>query len=276
MKLRRTGSLTQRFCQPIIPFSLKREGDFLWLITVSLYKPNFLFFDMKTKKTAVIALSGGLDSCVTMAIANLDYKLAAFHANYGQRTLKRELKAFNDIVTYYGIIKSLLVDFTHLSEIGGSSLTDKNIEVSEANLNSKEIPTSYVPFRNANILSACVSWAEILNADAVFIGAVYEDSSGYPDCRPEFFKAFEKMAALGTKPGTNIKIITPVINFSKEQIVKKGVELNAPLHLTWSCYKDEEIACGVCDSCGLRLRGFQLAGIEDPIPYVSKPNYVLE
>jgi 7-cyano-7-deazaguanine synthase len=229
---------------------------------------------MKTKKTAVIALSGGLDSCVTAAIANLDYELCAFHANYGQRTLKREEKAFNDIVNYYGIKKNLIVDFSHFSEIGGSSLTDSNIEVSRADLTNKAIPSSYVPFRNANILSACVSWAEVLNAEAVFIGAVYEDSSGYPDCKPEFFSAFEKMTSLGTKPGTNIKIITPVINYSKEQIVKKGVELYAPFHLTWSCYKNEDIACGVCDSCALRLRGFQMAGIEDPIEYKVKPDYV--
>lgn len=231
---------------------------------------------MKTKKTAVIALSGGLDSSVTTAIANLDYEIAALHANYGQRTLKRELKAFNDIVNFYRITRTLTVDFSHLSKIGNSSLTDLNIDVSKADLTSKEIPSSYVPFRNANILSACVSWAEILNAKAVFIGAVYEDSSGYPDCRPDFFSAFERMVSLGTKPETNIKIITPVINFSKEQIVKKGIELNAPLHLTWSCYKDEEIACGVCDSCALRLRGFQKAGIEDPIPYASKPYYVTQ
>ncbi|HSP87776.1 MAG TPA: 7-cyano-7-deazaguanine synthase QueC [Ignavibacteriaceae bacterium] len=225
-------------------------------------------------KRAVIALSGGMDSCVTAAIAKQDYdELFAFHANYGQRTLKRELKAFNDVADFFGIKKKLVVDFNYLIEIGGSSLTDRNIEVSKANLFNEEIPSSYVPFRNSNILSACVSWAEVINAEAIFIGAVYEDSSGYPDCRPEYFSAFEKMIDLGTKPGTKIKIVTPVIHFSKEEIVKKGIELNAPFHLTWSCYKDEETACGVCDSCALRLRGFQKAGVEDPITYKVKLVY---
>lgn len=231
---------------------------------------------METEKRniAVVAVSGGMDSCVTAAIANQNYELALTHFNYGQRTEKRELKAFNDIADFYNVKYRLIIDYTHLSKIGGSSLTDFRIEVTKANLNSKEIPSSYVPFRNANILAACVSWAEVIGAKAVFIGAVYEDSSGYPDCRPEFFEAFEKMVELGTKPETHIKIETPIINFSKEQIVKKGIELNAPLHLTWSCYQSEDEACGVCDSCALRLRGFQKAGIEDPIPYKTKPIYI--
>ncbi|MEJ5352633.1 MAG: 7-cyano-7-deazaguanine synthase QueC [Melioribacteraceae bacterium] len=229
---------------------------------------------MNKNKLAVVAVSGGMDSCVTAAIANQEYELALAHINYGQRTEKRELKAFNDIADFYGVEKRLIIDFTHFSKIGGSSLTDYNIEVSKANLQSKEIPSSYVPFRNANILSVCVSWAEVLKAEAVFIGAVYEDASGYPDCRPEFFEAFEKMVDLGTKPETKIKIVTPIIHYSKAEIVKKGIELGAPLHLTWSCYQNEDEACGVCDSCAFRLRGFQLAGIEDPIPYKEKPKYV--
>jgi 7-cyano-7-deazaguanine synthase len=226
------------------------------------------------KELAVIAVSGGMDSCVTAAIANDNYELAFAHINYGQRTEKRELKAFNNIADFFEVKERLVIDYTHLSKIGGSSLTDKNIEVTKADLEYKNVPTSYVPFRNANILSACVSWAEVLNAKAVFIGAVYEDSSGYPDCRPEFFSAFEKMAALGTKPETKIKIETPVIHLSKAEIIKKGIELNAPLHLTWSCYQNEDKACGVCDSCALRLRGFQLAGVEDPIPYITRPDYL--
>lgn len=226
------------------------------------------------KELAVIAVSGGMDSCVTAAIANENYELAFTHINYGQRTEKRELKAFNDIADYFKVEGRLIVDYSHLSKIGGSSLTDKNISVSQADLNNKSVPTSYVPFRNANILSACVSWAEVLNAKAVFIGAVYEDSSGYPDCRPGFFSAFEKMIALGTKPVTKIKIETPVIHLSKAEIIKKGIELKAPLHLTWSCYQNEDKACGVCDSCALRLRGFQVAGVEDPIPYSMRPKYV--
>ncbi len=226
------------------------------------------------KNTAVVALSGGMDSCVTAAIANLNFNLALAHINYGQRTEARELKAFNDIADFYNVQNRLVIDYTHLSKIGGSSLTDKNIKVTEADLTNKDIPSSYVPFRNANILSACVSWAEVLNASAVFIGAVYEDSSGYPDCRPEFFTAFENMIDTGTKPSTKIKIETPIINYSKSEIIKKGIELGAPLNLTWSCYQNEDEACGVCDSCALRLRGFQQAGIEDPISYKVRPLYI--
>jgi 7-cyano-7-deazaguanine synthase len=225
------------------------------------------------KEIAVVAVSGGMDSCVTAAIARKDYQPAFIHINYGQRTEHKELEAFTKIADFYNINKRLTIDFTHLTKIGGSSLTDRNIEVSKADLENKEIPSSYVPFRNANILAAAVSWAEVLNAKAIYIGAVYEDSSGYPDCRPEFFSAYEKMIALGTKPGTNIKIITPIIHLSKAEIVKKGVELNAPLHLTWSCYQSETEACGVCDSCALRLRGFRAAGVEDPIPYKIRPEY---
>lgn len=227
----------------------------------------------ENKNIAVVALSGGLDSCVTAAIASEDYQLAFAHINYGQRTEARELKAFNNIADFYNVKKRLVIDYSHLSDIGGSSLTDKNIEVSEADLTNKEIPGSYVPFRNANILSACVSWAEVLQSKAIFIGAVAEDSSGYPDCRPEFFGLFEKLIDTGTKPETEIKIITPVIMMSKSDIVKKGFELNAPLHLTWSCYKNDEKACGLCDSCALRLRGFEQAGFEDPIEYEIKPSY---
>jgi len=226
------------------------------------------------KDIAVVAVSGGMDSCVTAAIAGLNHELAFAHINYGQRTEKRELKSFNDIADFYNVDRRLVIDFTHLSKIGGSSLTDKNLEVTKADLANKEIPSSYVPFRNANILSACVSWAEVLNAKAVFIGAVYEDSSGYPDCRPSFFNAFEKMIDEGTKPSTKIKIETPIINFSKAEIVKKGIELGAPLKLTWSCYQNEDEACGVCDSCALRLRGFQIAGVEDPIKYITRPVYL--
>jgi 7-cyano-7-deazaguanine synthase len=222
---------------------------------------------------AVVAVSGGMDSCVTAAIADENYELAFAHINYGQRTEVRELKAFNDIADFYSVSKRLVVDFTHLSKIGGSSLTDKNIDVSIADLSNIEIPTSYVPFRNANILSACTSWAEVLNAKVIYIGAVYEDSSGYPDCRPEFFTAFNNVIRTGTKPSTEIKIETPVIHFSKAEIVKKGMALKAPLELTWSCYQNEDEACGICDSCALRLKGFQAAGYTDPIAYKLRPDY---
>ena len=220
-----------------------------------------------------MAVSGGMDSCVTAAIAAESHELYLLHVNYGQRTEERELIAFNDIAEFYNAKGKLIVDLQHFSFIGGSSLTDKNIEVSNADTSEKEIPTSYVPFRNAHIISACVSWAEVLEANAVFIGAVWEDSSGYPDCRPEFFKSFERSVELGTKPSTHIKIETPIINFTKKDIVLKGLKLKAPLHLTWSCYKNEEEACGVCDSCALRLRGFQQAEVEDPIKYKIKPIY---
>lgn len=229
---------------------------------------------MTKDKLAVVAVSGGMDSCVTASIANKTYRLAMIHINYGQRTETRELKAFHEIADYYKAEKRLVIDFGHFTKIGGSSLTDKTIEVAKADLGSKEIPSSYVPFRNANILSACVSYAEVIGADAVFIGAVYEDASGYPDCRPEFFEVYEKMVDLGTKPETKIKIETPIIHFSKAEIVKKGIELDAPLKLTWSCYQNEDEACGVCDSCAFRLRGFQQAGVEDTIPYKVKPLYI--
>ena len=220
----------------------------------------------KSKAIAICLVSGGMDSCVSAAIARQETEEIAFlHISYGQLTEKRERKAFNDIADFYNIEKRLDVSIEYLTKIGGSSLTDRSIEVSEANLESKEIPTSYVPFRNANLLSIATSWAEVLRANAIYIGAVAEDSSGYPDCRPEFYAAFEKTIETGTKPDTNIKIKTPIIDLTKAEIVKKGFELNAPLHLSWSCYRSEDVACGTCDSCALRLRGFERAGEIDPI-----------
>ena len=219
-------------------------------------------------KTAVCLVSGGMDSCVTAAIAREENnELAFLHISYGQRTEKRERQAFNDIADFYNVEKRLDVSIEYLAKIGGSSLTDKSIEVSEADLESEKIPTSYVPFRNANMLAIAASWAEVLRAEAIYVGAVFEDSSGYPDCRPEFFAAFEKTIETGTKPDTNIKIKTPIIHLSKAEIVRKGIELKAPLHLSWSCYKNEDSACGTCDSCALRLRGFERAGVADPVKY---------
>ena len=217
---------------------------------------------------AVCLVSGGMDSCVTAAIAaNESVETAFLHVSYGQLTEARERRAFNAIADHYGVSNRLDVSIEHLAKIGGSSLTDAEMEVTEADLDSKEIPTSYVPFRNANMLSIAVSWAEVLKAGSIYIGAVAEDSSGYPDCRPEFYRAFQAAIDAGTKPDTQIELRTPIIHLSKADIVKKGVELNAPLHLTWSCYRNEELACGTCDSCALRLRGFRLAGLKDPIPY---------
>ncbi len=226
------------------------------------------------KEKAIVLVSGGLDSCVTAAIAAREFQTAFLHLNYGQRTEKRELKAFNDIADFYGVKERLVVDVEHLKKIGGSSLTDEQIEVSRADLTATEIPSSYVPFRNANILSIAASWAEVIGATRLFIGAVEEDSSGYPDCREEFFKAFNKVIELGTKPDTHIEIVTPIIRLKKWQIVKRGIDLGAPLEKTWSCYQAEDEACGICDSCALRLRGFQKAGVEDPIPYKVRPNYL--
>ncbi len=219
-------------------------------------------------KIAVCLVSGGMDSCVTAAIAKQENEeIALLHISYGQRTEKRERRAFEDIADFYKVEKRLAVSIEYLAKIGDSSLTDKNIEVAEADLESQEIPTSYVPFRNANMLAIATSWAEVLKANRLYIGAVAEDSSGYPDCRPEFYAAFEKTIDVGTKPDTRIKIITPIIHLSKAEIVRKGLELNAPLELTWSCYRNSNAACGTCDSCALRLCGFEQADVKDPISY---------
>lgn len=223
---------------------------------------------MKEKTFAVVLVSGGMDSCVSAAIAaEANAELAFLHISYGQLTEARERKAFNDIADHFGVEKRLDVSIEYLAKIGGSSLTDRHIPVGDADLASTEIPASYVPFRNANLLSIATSWAEVLGANAIYIGAVAEDSSGYPDCRPEFYAAFQETINTGTKPETHIRIETPIIHLSKAEIVKKGIELDAPLHLTWSCYRSEEFACGTCDSCALRLRGFEQAGVKDPIAY---------
>lgn len=225
------------------------------------------------RELAVVLVSGGMDSCVTAAIARQSYDLAFLHLNYGQRTEQRELKSFQNIADFYGVSRRLVVGVEHLKQIGGSSLTDSTIEIQMADMRRTEIPTSYVPFRNAHILSIAVSWGEVLRARKIYIGAVEEDSSGYPDCRREFYEAFNHVVKLGTKPETHLEVVTPVISMTKREIVQKGVELGVPFHLTWSCYRREDAACGVCDSCALRLRGFGEAGIEDPIPYVERPLY---
>lgn len=222
---------------------------------------------------AVVLASGGLDSCVTAAIASLEYRPAMLHVAYGQRTADREQQAFDALADFYHAEQRLVCRLDHLRAIGGSSLTDLNIPVEAANLEREEIPSSYVPFRNAHFLSIAVSWAEVLGAQRIFIGAVAEDSSGYPDCRPEYYEAFNRVIDVGTKPETRIEIVTPVIHMRKSEIVQKGMELAAPLDLTWSCYQREDVACGVCDSCALRLRAFQEAGLEDPIAYAVRPRY---
>ena len=229
---------------------------------------------MKKSVKAIVLVSGGMDSALTAGIADRDYDLYFLHVNYGQKTQSRELKAFNDLAAYYKVKGKLVVDISHLKDIGGSSLTDENVKISRADLKSKKIPSSYVPFRNANILSIAVSWAEVIKAERIFIGAVEEDSSGYPDCRKDFFNAYNKMISKGTKPDLNIKVETPIIDLSKKEIVIKSMKLNSPLHLTWSCYKENYIACGLCDSCALRLRGFQQAGIPDPLSYKRLIKYI--
>lgn len=223
----------------------------------------------ESDRLAVCLVSGGMDSCVTAAIANEENdELAFLHVSYGQRTEERERRAFEDIANYYRARQRLIISLEHLGKIGGSSLTDQNIPVSTTNLAAREIPTSYVPFRNANFLSIATSWAEVISASRIYIGAVAEDSSGYPDCRPEFYDAFQQVINLGTKPDTSIEIKTPIIAMKKAEIILRGKELGAPLEQTWSCYQESERACGTCDSCALRLRAFHEAGIMDSIPYL--------
>jgi len=226
------------------------------------------FIEEDNRRVAVCLVSGGMDSCVTAAIAHHDNDSLAFlHASYGQLTEQRERRSFEEIADHYAVKDRLVISLEHLGAIGGSSLTDIHLPVTDADLHNPRIPTSYVPFRNAHLLAAATSWAEVLGANSIYIGAVAEDSSGYPDCRPEFYEAFQKTVDLGTKPETNIQIRTPVIAMKKAEIVKIGQELAAPLQLTWSCYRESENACGSCDSCALRLRAFREAGIEDPIRY---------
>lgn len=218
---------------------------------------------------AVCLVSGGMDSCVTAAIANEEAnELAFLHVSYGQRTEEREHRAFAELADHFAVSRRLAVSIEHLAKIGGSSLTDKAVAVSAPDLSSQSIPTSYVPFRNAHFLSIATSWAEVIGANFIYIGAVAEDSSGYPDCRPEFYDAFQRVITRGTKPETKIEIRTPVIAMTKPEIIKLGLKLGAPLELTWSCYRESDKACGDCDSCALRLRAFRAAGIADPIPYV--------
>jgi 7-cyano-7-deazaguanine synthase len=231
--------------------------------------------DLTTDNKAVVLLSGGMDSCVCVATACERLgagNVALLHASYGQRTESREAKAFGAIADFYGVEQRLMVRLDYFRAIGGSALTDPNIAVPQNQLgapgpNGSAIPVTYVPFRNAHFLSVAVSWAEAIGAAAVYIGAVAEDSSGYPDCRPEYYKVFQDLIRAGTRPETRIEIVTPVIALKKSEIIRRGIELSAPLHLTWSCYQNADEACGVCDSCLLRLRAFEEAGVPDPLPY---------
>ncbi len=221
------------------------------------------------EKKAVVLLSGGMDSLVTAAWAYERYKTAFLHVNYGQRTQAREQQAFRDIAQHYHVTEILEVAIDYLKDIGGSSLTDPLIPVSKSGIDESIIPLSYVPFRNTHFLAMGVSWAEIIGATAVVIGAVEADSSGYPDCRKVYFDAFKKLVEVGTKPETHLTIETPLISMSKSEIVRLGIKLDAPFELSWSCYEREDIACGLCDSCRMRLRAFKEAGIPDPVVYLE-------
>jgi 7-cyano-7-deazaguanine synthase len=209
-----------------------------------------------------------MDSCVCAALAVRDHETAAVHVSYGQRTEVREREAFQRICDRLGIHDRLLVRNDALRAIGGSALTDSRIAVPEAHAIGAGVPVTYVPFRNAHFLAVAVSWAEVLGAEKIYIGAVEPDSSGYPDCRPAYYRAFNEVVKAGTKDG-RIEVATPLIAMRKAEIVRLGLELGAPLDLTWSCYQREDRACGVCDSCMLRMRAFQEAGAEDPIPYLE-------
>jgi 7-cyano-7-deazaguanine synthase len=230
---------------------------------------------MTNARKAVVLLSGGMDSCVCAAIAREKYgaeSIALLHAGYGQRTQRRERQAFEEIADFYVVRERLVVQLDHFRAIGGSALTEERIAVPENALgvtgpHGAAIPVTYVPFRNAHFLSVAVSWGEVIGAGAIYIGAVAEDSSGYPDCRPEYYRVFQELIRVGTRPETQLEMVTPVIRMKKSEIIRRGLELGAPLHLTWSCYQEEEIACGVCDSCVLRLRAFDEAGAKDPIVY---------
>jgi 7-cyano-7-deazaguanine synthase len=222
-------------------------------------------------KRSIVLVSGGLDSCVTAAVAHQQgYEMAFLHVTYGQRTELRELKAFKEIANHYTVSQQLVVDIGYLKAIGGSSLIDRKMTIEkQQQFPGKTIPSTYVPFRNTHLLAIATSWAETIQAKTIFIGAVEEDSSGYPDCRSDFFSTFNQLIEKGTRPETRITIKTPIINLKKKDIVLKALKLKAPLHLTWSCYEKSRKACGVCDSCILRLKGFKEAGAEDPIPYAS-------
>jgi 7-cyano-7-deazaguanine synthase len=222
-----------------------------------------------SKSRAVVLLSGGMDSCVCATLAARDHEAAAVHVSYGQRTEERERQSFLAICRRLNILDKLMVRNEALRAIGGSALTDDGIAVPQSHSAGEGVPVTYVPFRNAHLLAVAVSWAEVLGAEKVYIGAVEPDSSGYPDCRPAYYQAFNAVVKTGTKEG-RIEVVTPLIAMRKAEIVRLGLELGAPFDLTWSCYSREDEACGVCDSCALRLRAFATAGVKDPIAYAAR------
>lgn len=243
---------------------IKLEEEAIAMLREQIMVPN----STGNRSHAVVLLSGGMDSCVCAALAARDHQAAALHVSYGQRTEERERRSFASICDRLEIRDRLLVRNEALRAIGGSALTDSSIAVPESHAVGDSVPVTYVPFRNAHFLAVAVSWAEVLGAEKVYIGAVEPDSSGYPDCRPEYYRAFNEVVKAGTKEGT-IRVVTPLIAMHKADIVRLGLELRAPFDLTWSCYQREDRGCGVCDSCVLRLRAFREAGAEDPIPYAE-------
>lgn len=219
-----------------------------------------------SKPLAVVVASGGLDSCIAAAVAAQTYRTAMFHVQYGQRTAERELEAFHAIADAIGASFRLVIPMTHFALIGGSALTDPGQPVPART--DPSIPATYVPFRNANLLAAAVSWAEVIGAETIYTGINQVDWSGYPDCTQDFLDAFNRLAAEGTRPETHIRVVAPLMNLAKHEIVALGLKIGAPLHLSWSCYQNCEKACGVCDSCRLRLEGFAKNNVQDAIPYV--------
>jgi 7-cyano-7-deazaguanine synthase len=222
-----------------------------------------------TSQIAIIVASGGLDSCVAAKMASETFKPAMMHVQYGQRTAKRELKAFHDISKAINAYAKMVVNMDYLGHVGGSSLTDKTIRVPV--VTESGIPSTYVPFRNANLFSAAVSWAEAIGAGIIYTGINQVDSSGYPDCTEHFLSAYNQVIFAGTRPETQIQLIAPLLGMSKKEIVQCGLELNAPFHLSWSCYQNTMTACGVCDSCRLRIDAFKRNNAIDPLPYVGNP-----
>jgi len=228
---------------------------------------------VSSRSVAVVLASGGMDSCTLVGLAAREHEVAMLHASYGQRTAARELRSFHAIADFYSVPteRRLNVSLAHLAAVGGSCLTDRAMPVPEGQFDREGIPTSYVPFRNANLLSIATSWGEVLGARRIFFGAMEEDSSGYPDCREVFIEAFNRLIQAGVRPETRLAVVAPLLHLTKAEVVRLGTRLGSPFHLTWSCYQSEDVACGRCDSCLLRLRGFREAGVEDPIPYASRP-----
>ena len=224
--------------------------------------------------SAVVLVSGGMDSATAAFEAkHRDYDLYFLHTTYGQQTADKESECAQQLADYMDVADFLHIETDHLARIGASSLTDDSIVVEEVDLESDEIPSSYVPFRNANLLSMATSYAEANDCSAIFIGAHSEDYSGYPDCRPEFFDAFQQVIEVGTKPETSIELVAPFVDWSKSGIAERGLDLDVPYELTWSCYREEAPACGTCDACAYRLKAFQEASVEDPIEYAERPTY---